>query len=78
MYIVPNKIVLDILALSLCKHSFFNPPDWLPTFEFDNNFVGIDGLSQIKEDMALNGVACKIERFISLYERTWHIIKDIN
>lgn len=69
---MPNEIILYILLFLLSEHSFLDPPDWLPAFELDDDFVGVDDFDQVEEDLSLDGVACEVERFIDLDECARH------
>ena len=69
---MPYQIVLYVLLLLLAEHSFLDPPNRLPALELDDDFVGVDDLNQVEEDLPLDGVPCEVERLVDLDERAGH------
>ena len=69
---MPYQIVMYVLLFLLAEHSFLNPPHRLPALELDYDFVGVDDLDQVEEDLPLDGVPCEVERLIDLNERARH------
>jgi hypothetical protein len=56
----------------LGNDSFLEPSHRFPTLEFHKDLIGVDVFEEIEEYVTLDGVACKVEGFISLYERESH------
>jgi hypothetical protein len=76
-YIVPDEVGLYVLLFLFRKYAFFNPPDRLPPFKLDQDFIGIDDFHQVEEDVSLDGVSGEVERLVDLDERTRHRIWNI-
>ena len=73
-YHVEDEVLSDCWSLMLSDDSLFEPPNWFPTLEFDQYFVGDDILEEVEVDLALDCVSCKIEGFINLNKSSSHFI----
>ncbi len=69
---MPDEMCLNIWLLSLGNNSFLKPSYRLPSLELDLDFICADRLHQVKKDMSVDGVACKVERLIDLDETAGH------
>lgn len=69
---MPNEVILYVLPLLLIEHSLLDPPHTLPPLELELDLSSTDGLSQVEEDLPLDGVACEVEGLIDLDEYARH------
>ena len=69
---MPNEIILYILPLLLHEHPLLDPPHALPPLELELDLSGTDGLGEVEEHLALDGVAREIEWLIHLDEYARH------
>ena len=72
-YIMPNQISMNIASFCFRYYSFFKPSYRFPSFEFDHDLISIDVFIKIQENMPMNCITSKIERFVNLNEAVAHI-----
>lgn len=72
-YIVPNEVRLNSFPFSFWNNSFLKPSDRLPALEFNHDFIGVDALHEIEEDMAINSVSSEVKWLVYLNETTRHL-----
>lgn len=63
---------LNVWYFSRRDNSFLEPSDRLPPLELDHDLISTYRLHKIEENVALDGVACKIEGLVDLDETAGH------
>jgi hypothetical protein len=75
---MPNEIALNILGFLFGEDPFLDPSHRFPSFELNEDFVGVDCFNKVEEDVSLDGVSCEVERLVDLDKGTGHKILNIS
>jgi len=70
-------MVGQILCFLFREDPLFDPADWLPPLELEDDLVGVEGFSKVEENVTLDGVACEVKRLVDLDKGHRHFWYEI-